>query len=184
MLEFNFTPFPNLETQRLKLRRLKITDVNEILALRSNPEIMKYIPRPLIKTEEEALEFINTMDTNIDTNKVMNWAITTKKNDKLIGMIGFYRMKPEDYRSEVGYILATEFHGQGVITEALKQVIQFGFEVLKLNSIEAVIDPENGGSEKVLLKNNFVKEGHFKDHIFFEGKFLDSVFYSLLKKNF
>ena len=184
MLEFNFTPFPNLETQRLKLRRLKITDVNEILALRSNPEIMKYIPRPLIKTEEEALEFINTMDTNIDTNKVMNWAITTKKNDKLIGMIGFYRMKPEDYRSEVCYILATEFHGQGVITEALKQVIHFGFEVLKLNSIEAVIDPENYGSEKVLLKNNFVKEGHFKEHTFFEGKFLDSVFYSLLKKNY
>ena len=68
MLVFNFSPFPNLETQRLKLRRLKITDVNEILALRSNPEIMKYIPRPLITTKEEALEFIARMDANIDNN--------------------------------------------------------------------------------------------------------------------
>jgi ribosomal-protein-alanine N-acetyltransferase len=99
-------------------------------------------------------------------------------------MIGFYRMKPENYRAEVGYILSADFHGQGVITEALERVIQFGFEEMKLNSIEAVIDPENFGSEKVLLKNNFVKEGHFKEHAFFEGKFLDSVFYSLLKKNF
>jgi ribosomal-protein-alanine N-acetyltransferase len=183
MLEFNFTPFPNLETHRLKLRRLKITDVNEILALRSNPEIMKYIPRPLITTKEEALEFISTMDANINANSLINWAITTKENDLLIGMIGFYRTKPEDFRSEVGYILSGDFQGKGIITESLKRVIQFGFEVLKLNSIEAVIDPENFGSEKVLLKNNFVKEGHFKEHVFFEGKFLDSLFYSLLNKN-
>ena len=183
MLEFNFTPFPNLETQRLKLRRLKITDVKEILALRSNPDIMKFIPRPLIKTEKEALEFITTMDTNIDTNKVINWAITTKEEDRLIGMIGYYRTKPEDFRSEVGYILSGDFHGKGIITESLERVIQFGFEEMGLHSIEAVIDPDNFASEKVLLKNNFVKEGHFKEHVFFEGKFLDSVFYSLLNKN-
>jgi ribosomal-protein-alanine N-acetyltransferase len=184
MLEFNFSPFPNLETNRLKLRRLKSEDVSEILALRSNPEIMKFIPRPLITTKEEALEFISGMDTNINNNSVINWAITTKEEDSLIGMIGFYRMKPENYRAEVGYILSAKYHGQGIITEALQRVVQFGFEEMKLNSIEAVIDPENYGSEKVVLKNNFVKEGHFKEHAFFEGKFLDSVFYSLLKKNF
>jgi ribosomal-protein-alanine N-acetyltransferase len=184
MLEFNFSPFPNLETNRLNLRRLKSEDVSEIFALRSNPEIMKFIPRPLMKTREEALEFISVMDANVNNNILLNWAITTKEEDKLIGMIGFYRMKPENYRAEVGYILSAEFHGQGIITEALERIIQFGFEEMKLNSIEAVIDPENFGSEKVLLKNNFIKEGHFKEHTFFEGKFLDSVFYSLLKKNY
>ena len=184
MLVFNFAPFPNLETNRLNLRRLKSEDVDEIFVLRSNPEIMQFIPRPLMKTKEEALEFISVMDTNVNNNNVINWAITTKEDDKLIGMIGFYRMKPENYRAEVGYILSPEFHGTGIITEALEKVIQFGFEEMGLNSIEAVIDPENFGSEKVLLKNNFVKEGHFKEHTFFEGKFLDSVFYSLLKKNY
>ena len=181
MLEFNFTPFPNLETHRLNLRRLISNDVSEILALRSNPEIMKFIPRPLITTQEEALEFISAMDTNVNNNSVINWAITTKENDKVIGMIGYYRMKPENYRAEVGYILSAEYHGQGIMTEALQRVVQFGFEEMGLNSIEAVIDPENYGSEKVVLKNNFVKEGHFKEHTFFEGKFFDSVFYSLLK---
>ena len=184
MLEFNFSPFPNLETNRLNLRRLNLLDSNEILVLRSNPEIMKFIPRPLMKTKEEALEFISVMDANVNNNILLNWAITTKEEDKLIGMIGFYRMKPENYRAEVGYILSADFHGQGIITEALERIIQFGFDEMKLNSIEAVIDPENYGSEKVLLKNNFVKEGHFKEHTFFEGKFLDSVFYSLLKKNY
>ena len=181
MLVFNFSPFPNLETNRLNLRRLKSEDVDEIFVLRSNPEIMQFIPRPLMKTKEEALEFISVMDTNVNNNNVINWAITTKEDDQLIGMIGFYRMKPENYRAEVGYILSPEFHGKGIITEALEKVIQFGFEEMGLNSIEAVIDPENYGSEKVVLKNNFVKEGHFKEHTFFEGKFFDSVFYSLLK---
>ncbi len=184
MLVFNFAPFPNLETNRLNLRRLKSEDVDEIFVLRSNPEIMQFIPRPLMKTKEEALEFISVMDTNVNNNNVINWAITTKEDDQLIGMIGFYRMKPENYRAVVGYILSPEFHGKGIITEALEKVIQFGFEEMGLNSIEAVIDPENFGSEKVLLKNNFVKEGHFKEHTFFEGKFLDSIFYSLLKKNY
>lgn len=184
MLAFNFSPFPNLETSRLKLRRLHLFDVNETLALRSNPEIMKFIPRPLMTTKEEALEFISEMDTKINNNSVINWAITTKEEDALIGMIGFYRMKPENYRAEVGYILSAEFHGLGIITEALKRVIQFGFEEMGLNSIEAIIDPENIASEKVLLKTNFIKEGYFKEHQFFEGKFFDSVFYSLLKKNY
>jgi [ribosomal protein S5]-alanine N-acetyltransferase len=184
MLELNFTPFPNLETQHLRLRRLKITDAAETLALRSNPEIMKFIPRPLMKTTVEALEFIETMDTNINSNSLINWAITTKEEDRLIGMIGYYRTKPEDFRAEVGYILLGEYHGRGIITEALQRVIQFGFEEMGFNSIEAVIDPENFGSEKVLLKNNFVKEGHFKEHTFFNGDFLDSVFYTLLKKNY
>ena len=184
MLEFNFSPFPNIETNRLILRRMKTSDANQIFALRSNPEIMQFIPRPLITTKEEALEFISVMDANVNNNNVINWAITTKEEDTLIGMIGFYRMKPENYRAEVGYILSADFHGQGIITEALERIIQFGFDEMKLNSIEAVIDPENYGSEKVLLKNNFVKEGHFKEHTFFEGKFLDSVFYSLLKKNY
>jgi ribosomal-protein-alanine N-acetyltransferase len=183
MLVFNFSPFPNLETKRLNLRSLNSDDVDEVLALRSNPEIMRFIPRPLTKSKEEALEFISVMDTNVNNNTVINWAITTKEDNKLIGMIGFYRMKPENYRAEVGYILSAEFHGQGIITEALKRVIQFGFEEMKLNSIEAVIDPENLGSEKVLLKNNFVKEGHFKEYTFFEGKFSDSVFYSILKNS-
>jgi ribosomal-protein-alanine N-acetyltransferase len=93
-------------------------------------------------------------------------------------------MKPENYRAEVGYLLSAEYHGQGIITETLQRVIQFGFEEMGLNSIEAVIDPENIASEKVLLKTHFEKEAYFKEHQFFEGKFLDSVFYSLLKKNF
>ena len=182
MLSINFSPFPNLETERLFLRRVDVKDVNEIIALRSNPETMKYIPRPLVKTTEDALEHIAMMDTKIENNEGINWAITQKGNPKLIGVIGHYRIKPEHYRAEIGYMLLPEFSGKGIISEAVKEVVKYGFKGMQLHSIEAVIDPENNASAKVLEKNGFVKEAHLKENEFFEGRFLDSVIYSLLNK--
>jgi ribosomal-protein-alanine N-acetyltransferase len=182
MLTINFSPFPNLETERLLLRRVDVNDVNEIFALRSNPETMKYVPRPLLKTNEDALELIATIDAKIETNEGINWAITLKDNPKLIGFLGHYRIKPEHYRSEIGYMVLPEYNGKGIISEAVKEIVSYGFDVMKLHSIEAIIDPENFGSEKVLQKNGFVKEAHLKENEFYDGRFLDSVIYSILNK--
>ena len=183
MVQLNFNPFPNLETERLFLRRVTDTDVNEILELRSNPETMKYIPRPLLKTAEDALEHIANIDSKIENLEGINWAITLKSDPKLIGIIGHYRIRPENYRAEVGYMLLPQFHGKGIIPEAIKEVVKYGFEEMKLHSIEAIIDPENLASEKVLQKNGFMKEAHLKENEFYEGQFLDTVIYSLLNNS-
>ncbi|WP_144891788.1 GNAT family N-acetyltransferase [Flavobacterium tiangeerense] len=183
MLTINFTPFPNLETDRLLLRRVNAGDVKEILMLRSNPKTMQYIPRPLLKTDEEALEHIAMIDQKIEVNEGINWAITLKDSPKLIGIIGHYRIKPEHYRAEIGYMLLPDYQRRGIITEAVKAAVHYGFNDLKLHSIEAVIAPENLASAKVLENNNFVKEAHFKDYEFYEGRFLDSAIYSLINKS-
>jgi ribosomal-protein-alanine N-acetyltransferase len=182
MLTINFSPFPNLETERLLLRRVDSNDVKEIFALRSNPETMKYIPRPLVKTDEDALEHIAMIDTKIDSNEGINWAITLKDNPKLIGIIGHYRIKPEHYRAEIGYMLLPEYQGKGIISEAVREAVKYGFNVMNLHSIEAIIAPENYGSAKVLEKNGFVKEAHLRENEFYEGRFLDTVIYSILNK--
>ncbi|WP_456312631.1 GNAT family N-acetyltransferase [Pseudomonas shirazensis] len=182
MLAFNFTPFPVIETERLVLKRITNEDANEVFELRSNPETMKYIPRPLVKNTEDALEHIAMIDDKIETNVGINWGITFKDNSKLLGIIGYYRMQPENYRAEIGYILLPEYHGKGIIPEAVNRLIRYGFDDLKLHSIEAVIDPENLASEKVLQKCGFVKEAHFKQSSFYEGRFMDKVIYSLLDK--
>jgi ribosomal-protein-alanine N-acetyltransferase len=182
MLLLNFNPFPILKTERLLLRRLNNADANEIMALRSNPETMKYIPRPLAKTIEDALEHIAMIDRKIENNEGINWAITLKDHSELIGIIGHYRIKPEHYRAEIGYMILPEYNGKGIVSEAIKEVVKYGFEVMQLHSIEAIIDPENYASAKVLEKNEFVKEAHFKENEFYEGRFLDSVIYSKLNK--
>jgi ribosomal-protein-alanine N-acetyltransferase len=167
----------------LILRRVVKEDVPEIFALRSDQEVMKYIPRPLLKTEEEAIAHITAIDEKIDSNEGINWAITQKGSPKLIGIIGHYRLKPEHFRSEIGYMLLPEYQGKGIISEAIKEVINYGFDVMKLHSIEAIIDPENISSEKVLKKNGFVKEAHFKENEYYEGRFLDTAIYSILNEN-
>ena len=182
MLTINFTPFPNLETERLLLRRVNESDVNEVFALRSNLETMKYISRPLVKTIDDALEHIAMINAKIENNEGINWAITYKGSPKLIGILGHYRIKTEHHRAEIGYMLHKEHNGKGIITEAVQEVVKYGFNEMKLHSIEAIIDPKNFGSEKVLQKCGFIKEAHFKENEFFEGRFLDSVIYSILKK--
>lgn len=182
MLEINFTPFPILETERLYLRRVMKEDVNEIFALRSNKETMKYVPRPLAKTKEEAMEHIALIDSKIENNEGINWAITLKGNPKLIGIIGHFRIKPEHFRAEIGYMLLPKYHGKGIITEAINETVKYGFEIMKLHSIEAIIDPENFASERVLQKSGFAKEAHLKENEYYDGRFLDSVIYSILNK--
>ena len=122
------------------------------------------------------------IDTKIETNEGINWAITLKDNPKLIGVIGHYRIKPEHYRAEIGYMLLPEYHGKGIVSEAVKEAVNYGFQVMKLHSIEAIIDPDNHASAKVLEKNGFIKEAHLKENEFFNGRFLDSVIYSILNK--
>ncbi|WP_439554515.1 GNAT family N-acetyltransferase [Flavobacterium macrobrachii] len=184
MLIINFHPFQNLETERLLLRQLDNKDVNEVLELRGNPETMKFIPRPLAKNTDDALEHIKMINDKIDENVGINWAITIKGSDKMIGLLGHYRIQPENHRAEIGYMILPQYNGKGYVTEAVKAVMEYGFNQMNLHSIEAVIDPENIASERVLQKNGFVKEAHILENELYEGKFWDTVIYSMLKRNY
>jgi len=181
MLKISFTPFPILQSERLILRRITDDDVDQVFALRSNAEIMKYIPRPLAKTRQDALDHIYLVNKGIKDNESINWAIALKENNKLVGMICLIRMQPENYRTEIGYIMHPDVRGKGIMHEAVGLIIDYAFNQLNFHSLEAVIDPENYASEKVLLRHNFVKEGHFKENAFYNGKFLDAAIYSLIK---
>lgn len=184
MLTINFHPFQNLETERLLLRRLNDNDVNEVLELRGNPENMKFIPRPLAKNTDDALEHIKMINDKIDENVGINWAVTIKGSDKMIGLLGHYRIQPENHRAEIGYMILPQYQGKGYVTEAIKAVMEYGFNQMNLHSIEAVIDPENYASEKALQKIGFVKEAHILENKLFDGKFWDTVIYSMLKRNY
>ena len=184
MLTFNFSPFPNLKTPKLLLRRVSASDAPQIMALRGNPEAMRYIPKPLVTNLEQELEHFGMIDAKIESNEGINWAVTLKGETKLIGIIGHYRVQPENHRAELGYMLLPEYQGKGIMTEAIDVALKYGFEKMQLHSIEAIIDPANTASERVLQKNGFVKEAHILENEYFDGKFIDTVIYSLLGRNF
>ncbi len=162
MLNINFTPFPNLTTERLALRQLKIEDANEISLLRSDDRVNEFIDRPGTTTIEEARNFIKKIEKGIVRNEWVYWAITLKYNPCLIGTICYWNISVENDTAEIGYELSPKFQGQGIMQEALSKVIAFGFTKVKFKVITAFPKEGNTKSIQLLLKNNFQLDADYK----------------------
>lgn len=179
-LNTNFSIFPILETANLVLREVVEKDVDEVFFLRSDKEIMKYIPRPLAKTKADALERIQMFRDHKENEEGIHWAITTNRNDRMTGIISLFKIDKENFRAEIGYILHPDHQGKGILGEALQKVMEFGFTHCNFHMLTAVIDPRNSASERVLQRANFTKEAHFKEDFYYDGEFLDSIHYSII----
>ena len=179
MPEFNFDPFPVIETKRLLLRKVLMDDADDVFVLRTNEDAMKYIKKPKLITVDDAKELIKKMN---EPDRIQ-WGITLPADNKIIGTIGYHKIDKDNYRAEVGYMLHPNHWNTGIMSEAITIVINHGFNKMQLHSIEAIINPDNDVSRKLLKKFGFIKEAYFKENFFFEGKFFDSEVYSLVNKN-
>ena len=184
MLTINLTPCPTLTTDRLTIRRLNYLDGKDLHQLRSNPTVMRFIPRPLTTSVNDAVRLIQVFNDAIRRNESVTWGITLNNKPGVIGTIGFVRISPENFRAEVGYLLHPEYHGNGIMQEALQAVVDYGFRVMKLHSIVAIVNPDNTASARVLERNGFRKEGQFREDKYFNGRFLDSVYYARLASEY
>lgn len=184
MINIDFSIFPILHTDRLILKEITENDAQILFEMRSNRDLMKYIDRPKPASIDDIYDLIQKMKTMKSNGEGISWGIFKKEQPDLkIGNIGLYRIIAEHYRAEIGYMLNTTNHQQGIMYEAILKVIEFGFIQMNLHSIEANINPENIASRKLLEKTGFVREAYFKENYFFNGKFIDSEIYSLLNKN-
>jgi [ribosomal protein S5]-alanine N-acetyltransferase len=158
MLHKYFTPFPILTTERLTLRQLLINDDEDIFTLRSNSEINKYLDRQLSNTIEDARNFIHTVNENINKNIALYWAITLSDSNTFVGTICLYGFSDENDNCEIGYELLTNFQSQGIMKEAVEKVIDYAFNTIKVQKIEAFLHRNNQPSinllEKLLFRNS------------------------------
>ena len=171
----NFIPFPTLTTEHLVLRQLKIEDQNKIFKLRSDKNVNKYLDRPKANSLQDALAFIEKINTSIQNNEALYWAISLKDHDQLTGTICLWNFSKEDLTAEIGYELLPEYQGRGIMQEAFEKVIAFGFEKLNLREIVAELDQENSRSVKILERNGFILSKKMKNSV---------VVYSLNKKTY
>jgi ribosomal-protein-alanine N-acetyltransferase len=180
MLSPNFNPFPVLTTERLILRRFIYDDAADLFEMRSNETVMQYIHRPINKTIDDAIGLIDVIEDLLSRNDGITWCICLKNNNKYIGSIGFWRIEKDSHRAEIGYLLNPIYQGQGIMQEAITAAIDYGFNMIKLHSIGAYVSPNNFASIKLLLKNKFVQEAYFKEDHLYNGRFEDTMVYSLL----
>jgi len=180
MLKLNFEPFPVIATSRLLLREVTVADASPLFFLRTDAAVLKYLDKDPEKSVDETIALINQVKKNKENGDGILWGIAFKDSETVMGTICFWRMQKEHYRAEIGYALHPAQQGKGVMDEAIKAVLQYGFETMHLHSVEANVNPANEASSKLLEKNGFVKEAHFRENYYYNGRFLDSVIYSLI----
>jgi ribosomal-protein-alanine N-acetyltransferase len=166
-MNLSIPPFPMMTTLRLMLRRLSDLDENEIFALRSDPSVNRFIERPKPANLNDAAEFIKKVNQEIEEYRCLYWAISLTNHSKLIGTVCLWNFANHHTVAELGYEMFPAFQGRGLMQEAIRCVLPYGFENISLKRIEAFTHNENLNSIKLLKKNGFTLEPdrRDKDHL-------------------
>lgn len=179
--------FPMLETERLLLRQVTLDDAEEyhrhFCEDEVDDQLAEYTSWEPVRSLEEARNEIQEYSLKLfDEGRGYRWAMIDKSRGKLVGTCGFYNWdKERGRRAEIGYDLDRACWGKGMMKEALEAIIQFGFDEMGLNRIEALVDPRNSRSKALLSSLYFKEEGVLREHTYFRGRYWDDVSYSLLK---
>ncbi|MCM3410387.1 GNAT family N-acetyltransferase [Metabacillus litoralis] len=184
-IEASLIPLPSFETNRLIIRKININDLDDIYEFSSDPKVAHHMTWEVNKTKEETLHnFVSIVIEKYKTGQSADWAIVHKESNKVIGTCSFVDWSNNNQKAEIGYVLNRNYWGQGLVSEAIKEVIKFGFETLELNRIEGGCDTDNIGSEKVMLKAGFKYEGTLRKNEYIKGEFRDTKVYSIIKEDF
>lgn len=174
--------YPILETDRLILRQLKITDAEDLFEYFSLDEVMEYYDLETFKTLEDAQNLIQHFNKEFEEGKGFRWALELESEKKVIGTCGYHNWHKEHFKAELGYELNPKYWRRSFMKEAILPILVFGFEHMGLHRIEAFIDPANVSSEKLLRSLYFSEEGIMRDFFFEKGKFVDAKIFGLINE--
>ena len=177
------TYMPTLETPRLTLRRLAMRDAPDIFAYSRDPEVAEHVLWDAHRSIFDSRSYIRYMQRKYRMGEPASWGIVNKATGKVIGTIGFMWIQPENAAAEVGYSLARACWNQGIMTEALKRVIQYGFESMGLNRIEAQHETTKPASGAVMRKCGMQHEGLLRQRLMNKGRYVDVELYAILRRD-
>ena len=179
-----FKKIPDLSTDRLLLRKIKLNDAPDMYEYSKDADVTKYLlwdPHPNV---EHTRNYIDYLQDRYRDGKYYDWAIVLKSSGKMIGTCGFSAINAEHRSAEVGYVLNPAFRGQGYAGEALSAVLEFAFRRMQLNRVEAKCVAENESSERVMQKVGMTFEGIARSALFIKGQYRDIKIYSLLRTEY
>ena len=164
-------------TERLILRTITELDATEILDIRSNIGINQFLHRVPPKDSFEALELILNIKRKSANNEIVFLGITFKNNPKLLGTICLWNFSKDRNTAELGYELLPDYHGKGIMSEAINFISSYGFKDLNLKKMEAFTNRNNLASIKLLQKLNFILNENRRDE-----KYPNNIIFELNSK--
>jgi len=172
-----FAGCPEIETQRLRLRKLRHSDAAELLALYSDPEVMRFLDWQGVTAFEEAELLIAIFEQQQHRGKSLRWAMADRQDDKLLGTLVVTDISSSKLCS-IGYDLLPGMWGKGLMSEALGALLSFLFEQLGFERIQAYVHPQNHASCRLLEKLGFEREALLRRGAHHSGR--DDLFDVLL----
>ncbi|MBO5326603.1 MAG: GNAT family N-acetyltransferase [Clostridia bacterium] len=179
-----FSHFPELETDRLHLRAIRVSDAADMYDYAKRDEVTKYLlwnPHPDVTYTRRYLEYLAG---RYRLGQFYDWAIVSKSDQRMIGTCGFVRFDCPHNSAEIGYVLSPDYQGQGYMYEAARRVMQFGFSVLGLHRIEARYMIENASSRQVMEKLGMTFEGVKRSSMLVKGQYRDIGYCAILANEF
>ncbi|MBQ8536132.1 MAG: GNAT family N-acetyltransferase [Clostridia bacterium] len=159
---------------------MAIRDAGDIYHYSKDPQVAQHVLWDAHESIHQTRAYIRYVLRQYKNGEPSSFAIEEKASHRVIGTIGYMWLNQENRSGEVGYSLSRAHWNRGYMTEALKAVIDFGFEVLLLNRIEAQHETANPASGRVMAKAGMQKEGVLRSRIFNKGKYVDVALYAIL----
>jgi [ribosomal protein S5]-alanine N-acetyltransferase len=169
-----------LRTKRLLLRPLGMADAPSLFAAFSDPRVMRYWSTPPWSSLDAAHALVERDLKAMASGEYVRFGIERLEDGQLLGNCTLFKIDGQCRRAELGYGLAYSAWGNGYMHEALLALLEFGFSELKLNRVEADIDPRNEPSARSLERLGFRKEGYLRERWIVGAEVSDSALYGLL----
>ena len=150
------------QTNRLTIRELGNKDIDDLSLVLADPEIMLFSTVG-VHTQSQILDYIQKCTKQYEIQEYGRWAIYTSQNDEFVGLCGL--TLEDDGLVHINYRLAAKSHGKGYAIETVIGLIEYAKNILKIETISALIEPENVNSIKVVERTGFV----FKQQSTFRG---------------
>lgn len=177
-----FTKIPTLKTERLVLRKIVPTDIDDVYEYGSDPNVSKYLLWHPHTDKNYTRFYLNFLSVRYRKGEFYDWGVEI--DGKMIGTCGFTAFDVDNNSAEIGYVLNSKFWGKGIGFEAASAVIKFGFEVLKLNRIEVHYLIGNTASEALSKKLGMSFEGIHRGAIKCKGEFRDVCVAAILRDEY
>jgi RimJ/RimL family protein N-acetyltransferase len=175
--------FTTFETTRLRLRHFMDSDLTLFMAYRNDPEVARYQGWEEI-SEPEARAFIQEQK-EVQPGVPGQWfqiAVELKETGMLVGDCALKIEEHDEHQAEIGYTLSRAYQGRGIASEAVSCVLEYAFVTLGLHRVIAITDCENVASVALLERLGLRREGHFRQNVWFKGKWGDEYLYAMLQE--
>ena len=180
-----FADLPELETERLLLRKMRLDDAQAMYGYASDPEVTRYVLFETHRSVEDSEAFLRFAVEGYERGDFGGWGVILKDSGEFVGTCGVdVNYAPEHTRAELGYVLSRDHWGRGLMPEAVRAVIRFGFGCIELNRIQARCIAENTASARVMEKAGMTYEGTLRQSEFIKGAYRYMKIYSILRHEF